>query len=195
MKTVVIAGPFAAVILVGLAGLAWAEIAGSKHDFSNKDWSGGDACGACHSPHRSVPPDAAPLWDPDADLSRTFGATIGGDTPSPGSGTMICVRCHDGTLAPETITGVKGDRFKNKHHPGFFGAGHDTSDHPVGIAYPQFDKGFQPMSSVLASGQVRLPNGRVECVSCHDPHNQAGEEKMLVRNNARSALCLTCHKK
>lgn len=194
MKPMVIAGPIAAVVATCVAGLAWAGIEGSKHDFTDKDWSGGDACGACHSPHRSAPPDAAPLWDPDADLTRRFGITMG-DRREPGSGTLMCLRCHDGTLAPEAITGVAGDRFRNKHHPGLFGASHGTSDHPVGVPYPQFDKGFRPMASVLASGQVRLPDGKVECVSCHDPHNQAGEEKMLVRSNARSALCLTCHKK
>ncbi|MBN4058944.1 cytochrome c3 family protein [bacterium AH-315-J04] len=40
-----------------------------------------------------------------------------------------------------------------------------------------------------------MPNGRVECTSCHDPHNQSGAPYMLVKSNARSALCLTCHKK
>jgi len=35
----------------------------------------------------------------------------------------------------------------------------------------------------------------VECVSCHDPHNAAGFEKMLVMSNRRSALCLACHEK
>jgi predicted CXXCH cytochrome family protein len=42
---------------------------------------------------------------------------------------------------------------------------------------------------------VRLPDGRVECVSCHDPHNQSGTQAMLAVSNRRSALCLTCHVK
>ncbi len=107
----------------------------------------------------------------------------------------MCLRCHDGTIATETITAVKGDRFTNKQNPGLFGAGHGRSDHPVGVDYPQFDKGYRPITSVLASSTVMLPDARVECISCHDPHNQSGEEHMLVTSNARSALCLTCHKK
>jgi predicted CXXCH cytochrome family protein len=46
---------------------------------------------------------------------------------------------------------------------------------------------------VTKTGRVRLPDGRIECVSCHDPHNTAGIDKLLVMSNRRSALCLTCH--
>ncbi|MEE9295217.1 MAG: cytochrome c3 family protein [Phycisphaerae bacterium] len=183
------------VVLLGMfAGLTWAGIEGSKHDFSNEAWSKDDTCGACHVPHRQQIPKAAPLWDPDADLTRTFGA---GKTPTnlPGGGTRMCIRCHDGTIAKDTLPAAKRERFVYKQHPGLFSSGHQTSDHPVGIEYPQFDKGFRPMTSVLASGTVILPDGRVECISCHDPHNQAGNDHMLVRSNARSALCLTCHEK
>jgi predicted CXXCH cytochrome family protein len=73
--------------------------------------------------------------------------------------------------------------------------GHGATDHPVGVEYPQFGKGYRPMTSVLSSGVVTLPNGKVECTSCHDPHNEAEVDKMLVMSDDRSALCLTCHKK
>lgn len=169
-------------------------LVGSKHDFTRAPWSEGDACGPCHSPHRELPPSAAPLWDPDADLTRTFGTSLAAPG-TPGRGTLMCLRCHDGTVARDTLTGRSPDRFVHKQHPGLFEAGHGRSDHPVGIPYPQFDRGYRPIVSVLASGTVRLPDGQVECVSCHDPHNQAGQPYMLVMSNARSALCLTCHRK
>ena len=44
-------------VLVGVAGLvlggtAWAgTIVGSAHDFSTSNWSGGQICVACHTPH------------------------------------------------------------------------------------------------------------------------------------------------
>ena len=60
-----------------VGGFALGGVEGSKHDFSNKAWSTDDTCGACHSPHRAQPPKAAPLWDPNADLTRTFGTSIG----------------------------------------------------------------------------------------------------------------------
>lgn len=184
----------AAAALGTAAGIAAAGIEGSKHDFTSSEWSADDTCGACHTPHRAAPPKAAPLWNPQADLSRRFGSALG-DTSKPGSGTTMCMRCHDGTIATETITGVVANRFANKQNPSMFNTGHGTSDHPVGVKYPSVDRGFRPLTSVVASGEVRLPGGRVECTSCHDPHNQAGVAHMLVKSNARSALCLTCHKK
>ena len=182
------------VTLAAAGGLAWGGLEGSKHDFSKKSWSAGDTCGVCHTPHRDQPPKAAPLWDPAADLTRTFGrATTRALTP--GSGTLMCLRCHDGTVAKETIAGVSRARFINQQNPGLFDAAHGGTDHPVGIEYPLFKKGYRPVTSVVAKGTVVLPQGRVECISCHDPHNTAGAAHMLVTANTRSALCLTCHKK
>lgn len=184
----------AAAALCTVSSIATAEIEGSKHDFTRTEGSADDACGACHTPNRAEPPKAAPLWNPQADLSRRFGSAFG-DKHDPGLGTTMCMRCHDGTIAKETLTGVVGNRFANKQNPSMFSTGHGRSDHPVGVVYPSVDRGFRPPTSVVASGEVSLPGGRVECTSCHDPHNQAGVAHMLVKSNARSALCLTCHKK
>lgn len=191
---------FAAVtMMASVAGLAVAGIEGSKHDFSNKDWAGGDSCGACHSPHRVEAPKAAPLWEPNANLKKRFGAASGGaakeTSAAPGRGTLLCIRCHDGTVARDTISGVGTDRFVNVQNPGVFGTGHGATDHPVGVEYPKIDRGYRPTENVTAGGAVQLPAGRVECTSCHDPHNQSGFSPMLVMSNSRSALCLTCHRK
>lgn len=191
LMTVVICGTIA---FAAINGLAWGGVEGSKHDFSKKPWSGGETCGACHTPHRDGPPKAAPLWDPTADLARTFGR-VTNHTIVPGLGTLMCLRCHDGTVAKEAIAGVSRMRYVNKQNPGLFGAVHGRTDHPVGIEYPLFKKGYRPVTSVVAKGTVILPQGRVECISCHDPHNTAGAAHMLVTANTRSALCLTCHKK
>lgn len=184
--------------LIGLGGWAFADIKGSKHDFSQAPWSGGDLCSPCHVPHRDEIPKAAPLWDPKADLNRVFGTPLTSEA-RPGAGTLSCLRCHDGTVARDTFgrgtAGVPHPRFVNSLHPGFHAAGLDASNHPVGVPYPQFDEDYRPITFVTARGQVVLPAGRVECVSCHDPHNMAGLPYMLVVSNARSALCLTCHRK
>ena len=67
--------------------------------------------------------------------------------------------------------------------------------------------------SVLAAADVELKNpatalsgvrtgtiakdmlfaDQLECASCHDVHNSYGQPKLLVKSNAGSALCLTCH--
>lgn len=186
----------AGLIVMGLLA-GWTEegLENSKHDFSKKEWSGGNACAVCHT-SESEPPTAAPLWDASADLNRTFGLSL--DRANKASmGTTLCLRCHDGTIARDTIAPdqPKRDRFANLEHPGLMQAGHNRSDHPVGIRYPAVEKDYRPMNAVIASGSVALPDGRVECISCHDPHGMSGEKHMLVRSNARSALCLTCHRK
>ncbi len=196
MKQARIAAICLAFALATVGGWAWGGIEGSKHDFADKSWAKDDLCGVCHTPHRDEAPKAAPLWNTEADLSERFGRPVGGTgTDGPGPGTLICLQCHDGTVAREAVAGVVGERYVNKENRGIFGLGHGSTDHPVGIEYPRFDDGFRPATSVLAQKTVNLPDGKVECVSCHDPHNTAGVAPMLVASNARSALCLTCHKK
>jgi predicted CXXCH cytochrome family protein len=190
---------------IGVAGLCWAGIEGSKHDFSKVPWSGGDTCGVCHVPHREEDPKAAPLWDQNVDLSRRFGSSLGREVQTkreparqrvePGPGTLSCLRCHDGTIAKSTISGVQRERFVYSQHPGRYSTAHEATDHPVGIAYPQIDEDYRPIPTVTAQTAVELPNGRVECTSCHDPHNESGANYMLVMPNGRSALCLACHDK
>ncbi len=51
---------------------------------------------------------------------------------------------------------------------------------------------YHPASFGEARG-LPLPEGRVECISCHDPHNEAGLPFLLWTSNRRSSLCLTCH--
>lgn len=184
-----------ALMLTVAAGLAQDGLEGTKHDFSNRDWFDGDSCGACHAPQSAEPAAVAPLWNPRADLAKSFATPRGARQNLPGEGTLICLRCHDGTVAKATVTGVKKPRFVNKFNPGFFRSGHGTSDHPVGIPYPNVAEGFRPMTTVIAGGAVTLPGGNVECFSCHDPHGHSAEKYMLVSTIARSALCLTCHAK
>ena len=173
---------------VALSSWALADIEGSKHDFSAQ---GGDLCGACHVPHRAQAP-TAPLWDPEADTARRFIAVEG---DGPGLGTRLCLTCHDGTVAADASRGTRRLRLVGEDYPQKFATGHQTTDHPVGVPYPKVDKGYRPLTAVVAGGAITLPEGRVECRSCHDPHNEAGEPFMLVLSNVRSALCLACHKK
>ena len=181
-------------VLLIMAGWAWGDIKGSKHDFSDKAWAPENACSICHPPSPEQLPVAAPLWDPDADLSKRFGTADGG-AEGPGLGTRVCLQCHDGTIINEAVTSTVGERCVNKENRDMFDIGHDATDHPVGVEYPQSDKRFRPVTSVVAGGTVTLPDGKVECISCHDPHNASGVESMLVTGNARGGLCLTCHRR
>jgi len=175
-----------------------AGLEGSKHDFSNEAWSGGDLCVACHGRAHEEPPAEAPLWNPSADFNRTFADALQDREDShslPGPGSLVCMRCHDGTMAGDMFGGLTAPRAANTRHPALFTTGHGGSNHPVGVEYPELDRFFWPVNAVLSQGKIPLPNGRVECVSCHDPHNELGNPYMLVQSNRRSALCLTCHRK
>lgn len=184
----------AVALIAGLAQTTGLE--GSKHDFRGEAWAKDDMCANCHLPRREEDPEAAPLWEPSADLTTRFGGASAGyaGATTPGAGSLICMRCHDGTIA-NLATGEVTSAFANRTNPGMFAVGGGGTDHPIGLAYPDFDDDFQPAQFVLAGGDVVLPGGQIECSSCHDPHNTSGLAFMLVKSNARSALCLTCHKK
>ncbi len=94
-----------------------------------------------------------------------------------------CLVCHDGTVGEDVHGGVTA--------PGVGSAG---SSHPVGVPYLSRPRGFSDNSLLpVASLDERLvlPEGRVECVTCHDPFSTA--EDLLVMSNHGSSLCLSCH--
>lgn len=172
-------------------------VVGGPHDFSR---FGGSACDACHVPHiQAIRPLAAtatrPATQPAVELFR-----IPGQAPvfvpgrfSPGPTSLICLGCHDGTIGTSTIGSshalLSGVRDGFSAHGDF-----PWTDHPIGIPYPTKPKEYRP-SVFVEKQKVPLPQGRVECISCHDPHNVAGNADMLWVSNRRSALCLTCHVK
>jgi predicted CXXCH cytochrome family protein len=73
-----------------------------------------------------------------------------------------------------------------------------TDDHPISILYSdtlQGDNFFNtPPDPEKGWSDVRLYDGRVECPSCHNPHDP-DNVPFLRKNNDGSALCLTCHNK
>jgi len=50
------------------------------------------------------------------------------------------------------------------------------------------------MPAVIALGPILLPHGNIECVSCHDPHDNTFSP-FLAADNTDSALCVHCHVK
>ena len=69
-------------------------------------------------------------------------------------------------------------------------------DHPIGIEYPPPGlTGYKDKSTFTGAKLITI-NGvdRVECTSCHDPHNDS--LGMFLRQTvAGSKLCLECHDK
>lgn len=181
-------------------------VVGGPHDFSESTGGQTNACGACHIPHiqrvQALTPGADDASNRSAAqddevflrLYRVEGqrATFEPDRYTPGPSSLICLGCHDGTLASSTMGSahamLAGVREGFNVPDGFV-----WRDHPIGVPYPRGDRDYRPFGQVVAGGAVRMPQERVECVSCHDPHNTAGVDKMLVMSNRRSALCLSCH--
>ena len=72
--------------------------------------------------------------------------------------------------------------------------GNRTANHTVGARYPSggsrgSTRALRPAS--LLPKQVRLPDGKISCVSCHDLY--APERFYLTVPLDGSQLCFTCH--
>lgn len=103
----------------------------------------------------------------------------GNDYPD-GSGNCGTGSCHDGI--------PKGDLWQIG--PDLLG------DHPISMSYVNAaanDPTFHTLADVKLSG-VKLFNNRVECPSCHDPHNPANTP-FLRKPMTGSQLCYACHDK
>lgn len=200
---------------------AHATIKNTPHDLSNSVQT--EVCIFCHIPHNSNPT-VTPLWNKQVlDTSVFTFYTSGTRTvkPSgtvPGPMSLACLTCHitknpDGSVNAHTFINDNGlglgDFTSCGHcHPGGTGVptpqfmvGPDLmNDHPISIPYPVSNAKFNAPPNVDRgwytgiSDKVRLFGGRVECPSCHDPHDNTNGF-FLSRNNSKSALCLTCHDK
>ncbi len=71
-------------------------------------------------------------------------------------------------------------------------------DHPISLLYADTlagDSFFNtPPDAENGWSDVKLYEGRVECPSCHNPHDP-DNVPFLRKSNDGSALCLTCHNK
>lgn len=184
-------------------------IVGSKHDFSTQTWNtsvGQQICIVCHTPHNaSTIVTDAPLWNHSTTAvsfslysSSTMNSTVG----QPDASSKLCLSCHDGTVALENFGATTtGTHFITSVYN--LGSGLNN-DHPISMTYDatlaSTDGGLKNPSTT-ASGlggtisQNLLFGGKMQCASCHDVHNSAGQPKLLIKANNASALCLTCHSK
>ncbi len=160
-----------------------------------------------------------------------YGTTVAGNSPDaqPNSPSLACLSCHDGVSGINSVVNAPGS---GGYVPGggfvdFMGQsgaaftmpagvtqiGTDlTNDHPVSITYvdtaprpaslkPTTDNLLGTWSGATTIADV-LRNGKVECVSCHDPHLGATQSTTFLKRlgangaaNAGSQLCLSCHDK
>ncbi len=156
--------------------------------FLRRNSRGRDFCLECHrrnflsnrSMSHSMAGNAAhytPGRSPDASGSRL------------GESSAACLTCHDGSLASdESIPDLEPGVW---HHGGYSG----STSHPLGVDYRDAQRrkrrGYRDMSAL--PDVIKLPDGKVECVSCHNLYSQ--NQHLLAISNEGSRLCLICHRK
>ena len=185
-------------------------IVGSAHDFHLTSWNtGGEICKVCHTPHNSdITVLNAPLWNHQLSAVTSYtvysSATMNAVVGQPDGSSKLCLSCHDGTVAlenfggvttgthPMTGTSLVGTTLNNDHPVSF------TYDAALAVADPGlFNPATQPSGLGGTIAANMLIGGKMQCSSCHDVHNSAPGNlaSLLVKSNAASALCLTCHNK
>ncbi len=206
--------------------------AGQAHNYGDTTEQAGTdrICIYCHAPHHSLMPHDTirylPLWNHAESLHTVFtmysngvvfgesvqkGSTVVEYTNTPGTSSLLCLGCHDGSVAVSAYgytpsssmgssTGAKAtDRI-------LIGGGIADlrNHHPIGVDYyeavsrnNQIRPPSSPLRGVNKYGltiEDLLSNGRVECTTCHDVHNTRNESlKFTWVKDLRSDFCLTCH--
>lgn len=167
------------------------------HDFSGRTGHAGDACSACHVPHvQTIQATRGGSGEAALQLYKMQGQreVYIPDQYMPGPTSLICLSCHNGTVADSTI-GTSHALLAGMREGFAVPDGFVWRDHPIGVPYPEHDREYRPKNFIESEGAIPLPEGRIECISCHDPHGESGVDKLLVMSNRRSALCLSCHVK
>ncbi len=208
MKTKQMKSGIVIFFLIIMSGpLALAEITGSKHDFSDKGWSGQRICKVCHTPHNAnTAEDGAPLWN-HAVTTQTFipfsSPTIDPDDPpwqyTPGQPTgnsKLCLSCHDGITAIDSFGGnTGGETITTTANLGT----NLLDDHPVSMDWNHqtIDWPNCTNSCHFIHGQITIDlpmfDRKIQCATCHDVHNGTGLPSMLRITMDNSELCVDCH--
>ena len=127
---------------------------------------------------------------------------------------LLCLSCHDGTVTQASfyqITSAMGGA-GSVTPPNIGGSSGLENDHPIDFTYSvalaTADGGLKPPTEGIS---VRIPtvgavgnllplfkdaptdvSGRLECATCHNPHNPTNGKFLRMANSA-SSLCLNCH--
>ena len=178
-----------------------------------------EICIFCHFPHSTG--NSPFLWNHAMSTATyTFytSSTMNAATPTALSGSSsYCMSCHDGTVAvgdviragqlgedPIQMNGVDPDGTLPDTIPANIGTSL-TDDHPVSIQYEDglfsstnedVDLRDRTTANTVVNGAITLylENEKVECGSCHNPHDNTNAPFLEVSNTG-SQLCLTCHLK
>jgi predicted CXXCH cytochrome family protein len=193
------------------------NVVNSKHNISQRAVGSpttltdyGEVCVYCHTPHGGPTSTSAPLWNrafgtgPYQMYNQAWSSTIDMTVEAQPQGvSLACLSCHDGTIGldviinrpnADTALASKGGTMPSNAGQRFANLGTDLrNDHPISVTYStSADAAFNAPSGGRINGQLPLYGGRVECGTCHNPHNTTNPP-FLRLSNGTSALCRTCH--
>ncbi len=195
-------------LLLSLLGASvYANIASTKHNLSvsgtgNIKASGEqEICIFCHTPHNAAP--MSPLWNraSSGSVYTPYNSTTIISSPGqPTGASMLCLSCHDGTIALGSVlsrsTDIIMDGGVTTMPHGDTLIGTDLSDdHPISFDYTSAlaSQSGELVNPDTLTGPVKVDNnGQMQCTSCHDPHDDTNGNFLVMQNTA-SALCQTCH--
>lgn len=161
------------------------------------------ACLYCHAPHSGG---TKALWNQTLS-TQNYTQLYTSDTaqnitvqPDINDRSVLCLSCHDGTVAPGQM--IVSGRITMSQPMSSGLVQRMEASHPFSMKLPLKDAA-NLVDGLVTTGKtadttqsVKLIDGNVECSSCHNPHIQSIDKKspnFLVRDNANSALCLSCH--
>jgi predicted CXXCH cytochrome family protein len=213
-----------ATVMIGISGQAVAGISATKHNLSDTGDAGREIlsdnpeiCVFCHTPHNAIKNDNIPLWNHSLSATASYGvytsptfdgaadiADVGGIVEATATITNLCLSCHDGTVALNAMNNPSNSHLVTVmsgtgQTSGMISSGRSTNlgadltnDHPVNFTYDE-----SADTKLVAKGSltsVRLFDDKVQCASCHDPHESDPTTQPFLRfTMAGSALCLKCH--
>jgi predicted CXXCH cytochrome family protein len=198
-------------MLGGVGDLPKTGLAGSTHDV------GATGCKSCHAPHngatanggaqstglillwsRSFPAAANTFGIYDSATMANKATEVGGSALTTSTDvrmySLLCLSCHDG------VTSIFSPAMKTINMVGSkaaFGAGAYeslglTNDHPVNMSYdPTKNPSLKATATVAASLPLYGSTNKMQCATCHDPHNNVNTNYLRQANN--TAHCTTCH--
>ncbi len=184
------------------------SIVNSVHNLSvsgignTKSANESEICIFCHTPHNSNP--KTPMWNRETGGSNYIlynSSTIQAVPGQPDGSSILCLSCHDGTIALGNVLSRKNEiDFSEKSTPFKYGKNNLTTDlsddHMISFMYNSTlsYKDGELKDPLSLSHPVTLEKGKVQCTTCHDPHKNT-YENFLVKPNRYSELCLSCHDK
>lgn len=160
-----------------------------------------EVCIFCHTPHAARP--ISPLWnrnDPGSSYTLYNSSTLNASLGQPDGSSVLCLSCHDGTIALGEVVSRTSDITFAGGITVLPTANRNnlvtdlSDDHPVSFVYSSAiaTADGQLKAPTAIGAPVELEGGKVQCISCHDPHNNMYDQ-FLVATTENSDLCFKCH--